>query len=157
MQRPLRPKIGVLNAQYYVDMVRRYLPTAEIVVLESPAEYFESRGDELDPFLFAAEAGAAWTLLHPRFAVAIPRPDVVAVPVAWAAARDDVETARFLGTWFEFKRANGVLDRLYDRCVLGRDPVSQRPRSSVLRDVLGWRDASAAAGQEGGRSLGGGE
>ena len=35
----------------------------------------------------------------------------------------------------------GVLARLHDRWLLGRDAEPHRPRWSVLRDVLGWRDA----------------
>jgi len=82
---------------------------------------------------------------------------VVAVPVAWAAPRGDLETARFLGTWLELKRGNGALERLYDRWVLGRDAAPQRRRWSVLHDLLGFQDASAAGGSAVGQPLGGGE
>jgi len=36
-----------------------------------------------------------------------------------------------------------VLARLHDRWLLGRDAEQHRPRWSVLRDLLGWRDAGA--------------
>jgi Na+/H+-dicarboxylate symporter/ABC-type amino acid transport substrate-binding protein len=156
-QRLPKPRIAVLNARYYIDMVHRYLPTAEIVVLESPREFFESRGEDLDAFVFPAEMGAAWTLLHPEYAVVVPKPDVVSVPAAWAVAQGDLDSAQFLGTWLELKRASGTIDRLFDRWVLGRDAVPHQRRWSVLRNVLGWSDANAAGELPRFRPLGGGD
>ncbi len=156
VQRLAHPKIGVVNAPYYIDMLRGYLPRAQIEIT-TPREFFESRGEELDAYLYAAELGAAWTLLYPRYTIAVPRPDVVSVPIAWTAARGDLETAHFLSTWIELKRAGGTLDRLRERWILGREAVPLRPRWSVLRDVLGWRDAAAEAPGGEARPLGGGE
>jgi Na+/H+-dicarboxylate symporter len=156
VQRLVRPRIGVVNAPYYIDMLRAYLPTAEVEIL-APQEFFAGRGEELDGYLFAAELGAAWTLLHPEYSVVVPKPDVVAVPIAWAAAGGDLETVHFLDTWIELKRANGTLERLRGRWILGRDAAGRRPRWSVLRDVLGWRDASAdEPARERGRAFGSG-
>jgi hypothetical protein len=77
--------------------------------------------------------------------------------MAWAAAGGDLETAHFLDSWLELKRANGTLARLRDRWILGRDAAPHRPRWSVLRDVLGWRDATAdQPGRERGSALGSG-
>jgi Na+/H+-dicarboxylate symporter len=149
------PRIGVLNAPYYIDLLRGYLPRARIEVV-TPREFFEGRGEELDAYLFAAEIGAAWTLLYPQYTIAVPRPDVVSIPLAWTVARGDLETARFLDTWLELKRAGGTLDRLRDRWILGRQAAAHRPRWSVLRDVLGWRDAAAETPGGGARPLGGG-
>jgi hypothetical protein len=158
VQRLRRPRLGIPNMPYYIDMVRSYLPAAELELVPRPRDFFESRGEELDGYVFAAEMGAAWTLLYPGYSVVVPQPDVVAIPMAWPAARHDLETAHFLGTWFALKRASGTLDRLRDRWILGRGAVAHRPRWSVLRDVLGWRDASAGEpGPERGRALGSGE
>ena len=139
VRRLVHPRIGVPPAPYYIDMVHRLLPNAELEVIPVPREFFASRGEELDAYVFPAELGAAWTLLYPQYSVAVPRPDVVSVPLAWSAAAGDLETAGFLSTWLELKRANGTLDRLRDRWVLGRDAAARPPRWSVLRDVLGWR------------------
>jgi len=157
VQRLRHLRLGAPNLPYYLEMVRRYLPSAEIEIVAGPRDFFESRGEELDALVFAAELGSAWTLLYPGYSVAVPRPDVIAVPMAWPAARHDLETAHFVSTWLELKRADGTLDRLRDRWILGRDAVSHRPRWSVLRDVLGWRDASAQDSyRERNRALGGG-
>jgi ABC-type amino acid transport substrate-binding protein len=152
------PRIAGPNAPYYIDIVKRYLPRAEISVLENPREFVEGRRPELDAYVTTAEFGAAWTLRFPAYAIAIPQPDVLEVPMAYAAARDDLASAHFLGTWLALKRESGVLGRLYDRWVLGRQAKAHRYRWSVLRDVLGVRDAGASEGApDGSRGLGAGE
>ena len=89
VRRLTAPRIGVPNLPYYIDKVRRYLPQAEIVVLKSAKEFFETRGEELDAFVYSAEAGSAWTLLYPAYSVAIPQPDILAAPLAYPMARGD--------------------------------------------------------------------
>ena len=131
-------RLGVPAAAYYVDLLQRELPQAEIEMIATPREFFAKRGEELDAYAFPAELGAAWTLLYPEYSVVVPKPGLVAVPLAWSAAAGDLETAAFLGTWLELKRANGTLGHLRDRWVLGRDPRARPPRWSVLHDVLGW-------------------
>src|SRR5439155_10779546 len=53
-------RIGAPNVPYYVDPLRGFLPQATIVTLNSAAEFFEGRGEELDALMFTAEAGSAW-------------------------------------------------------------------------------------------------
>ena len=67
--------------------MHRYLPHAELVVLNSVQEFFDTRGEELDALVYSAEAGSAWTLLHPAYSVALPQPDILAVPLAYPMAR----------------------------------------------------------------------
>ena len=53
-------------------------------------EFFEAEAGEYDAMLFPAEVGAAWTLLHPQYSVAIPHPDIIKASLAYAVARDDL-------------------------------------------------------------------
>ena len=48
IQALLSPRIGMLDVEYYEDTLRAYLPRAEIVELESPAEFFHERSRDLD-------------------------------------------------------------------------------------------------------------
>ena len=89
---------------YYIDKVHRYLPQAELVVLNSVTEFFEGRGEELDAMVFSAEAGSAWTLLHPAYTVVIPQPDVLTAPLAYPLARGDQEMVNFINLWIELKK-----------------------------------------------------
>ncbi len=132
---PLR--IGVPPAPYYVAMLQRYMPDSEMVEVPDPALFFEAEHD-LDAYLFAAEVISAWTLLHPEYSVAIPHPDVIEVPFAYAVGGRDEELANVISVWIDLKRKDGTLDTLYDHWILGRDADIEGPRWSVIRDVLGW-------------------
>ena len=140
LQRLSAPRIAVPPAPYYRDMLQRYLPRAELVELDRPEAFFEGEAGDLDAFLFAAEGISAWSLLHPEFSVAIPHPDVVKVPVAYAVAGGDEEMASFLSGWIDLKRKDGTLEALYDHWILGLDADLEGPRWSVIRDVLHWVD-----------------
>ena len=131
------PLIGVLNIPYYMNKVRQYLPQATLVVLNSPREFFESRGTELDALVFSAESGSAWSLRYPAYTVAIPKPDVLAVPLAYPMARGDQDLVNFINTWIELKKKDGTIAALYDHWILGKHATPKQPRWSVLRNVLG--------------------
>jgi len=131
------PRIGVLNVPYYIDKVRQYLPQATLVVLNSAREFFESRGEELDALVFSAESGSAWSLRYPAYTVAIPQPDVLAVPLAYPMARGDQELVNFINAWIELKKKDRTLAAFYDHWILGKYAVPKQPRWSVLRNVLG--------------------
>jgi len=132
------PRIGVPDVPYYIDKVRQYVPQATIVVLKSIREFFERRGEDLDAFVFSAEAGSAWTLLYPAYSVAIPQPDVLAVPLAYPMARGDPELVSYINTWIELKKKDKTIASLYDYWILGKNAVPKQPRWSVIRNVLHW-------------------
>jgi Na+/H+-dicarboxylate symporter/ABC-type amino acid transport substrate-binding protein len=134
------PRIGVPNLPYYIDKVHRYVPQAELVILKSVTEFFEQRGDELDAIVYSAEAGSAWSLRYPAFTVAIPQPDVLTGPAAYPLARGDQELAAFLNIWIELKKQDKTIAALYDYWILGKNAVPQRPRWSVVRNILHWVD-----------------
>jgi Na+/H+-dicarboxylate symporter/ABC-type amino acid transport substrate-binding protein len=132
------PRIGVPNIPYYIGEVHRYLPQAELVVLNSMTEFFERRGEELDALVYSAEAGAAWTLLYPAYTVAIPQPDVLTAPLAYPLARGDQELVDFINLWIDLKKRDQTIARLYDYWILGKHAVPESPRWSVIRNVLHW-------------------
>lgn len=119
--RSLKPlRIGIPNVPYYVEKVREYLPQAEVVLLSSPREYFAAKGDELDAMVYSAEAGSAWSLVYPAYTVAVPHPDVLAVPMAYVIGHDNHELVDFVNTWIHLKKKDQTIGRLYDYWVLGR-------------------------------------
>ena len=132
------PRIGVPDVPYYINKVREYLPQATLVVLPSIRAFFETSGEDLDAFVFSAEAGSAWTLLYPAYSVAIPQPDVLAIPLAYPMAWGDPELVSFINTWIELKKKDKTIATLYDYWILGKNAVPKPPRWSVLRNVLHW-------------------
>ena len=128
--------IGIINTPYYVAKVREYLPQAQLVLLDSPRDFFTRKEDDLDALAYSAEAGSAWTLIHPAYSVAVPRPDVLAVPLSYGLARGDRELADFVNTWIDLKLKDQTIRSLYDYWILGRTGLERSPRWSVIRDVL---------------------
>jgi len=135
-----KPRIGVLDAPYYIETLQSYLPRAQIEKLGSPGDFFRQRSEELDALFLTAARGSAWTLLYPEFSVAVPQPDVLAAPVAIGVARSADALADFINAWLRLKREDKTIDQLYRHWILGGGAEPREPRWSVIRDVLGWVD-----------------
>lgn len=133
-----RLKVGVPNLPYYSSKVREYLPQAELVLLNSPREFFMRQGDDFDALVYSAEAGSAWSLIYPAYTVAIPHPDVLRVPLAYAMSRGDRELVDYVNTWVDLKKEDQTISALYEYWILGRNSAEQKPRWSIIRDVLHW-------------------
>jgi ABC-type amino acid transport substrate-binding protein len=103
-------------------------------------EAFTSPNPPFEAAMLPAERGSAWTLLYPAFTVVVPKPGVIRVPLAYAMPPDDEPFARFIDTWLELKRREGLIDELYRHWILGQSTQVQRPRWSVIRDLLHWVD-----------------
>ncbi len=133
-----KPRIGIVNVPYFIAKMHEFLPQAELVPLTSPRSFFKKQGEELDALLYSAEAGSAWSLLYPDYSVAIPQPDIIHTPLAYAMARNDPEMTRFINSWIELKKQDMTTDGLYDYWILGKDAKQKEPRWSMIRDVLHW-------------------
>jgi ABC-type amino acid transport substrate-binding protein len=131
-------RLAVLNAPYYIEKIRRYLPQAELVLVESPRDFFRDTSGELDALVFTAESGSAWSLVYPSFSVAVPQPDVLTVPLAFPVARGDEAMVELLSTWIGLKQRDRTLERLYQHWILGLSAAEGGARWSIIRDVLHW-------------------
>ena len=90
--------------------------------------------------MFSAESGSAWSLLYPDYAVVIPQPDVLAVPLAYPMARGDRDMVDFINAWIDLKKKDATIETLYNRWILGQGAIKKEPRWSIIRDVLHWVD-----------------
>jgi Na+/H+-dicarboxylate symporter/ABC-type amino acid transport substrate-binding protein len=133
-------KVAVPDLPYFEEIIQREFPRAEIVPMsvDRAVDFFTGRGPPVDALAFSAERGAYFTLLYPAFSVAVPQPLTIRFPLAYPVARQDLEFARFLGTWIELQRKNGTIQALYDHWILGRDARPKKPQWSVIRNVLHW-------------------
>ena len=138
IQKLKKPRIGVLDNPYYIEVLKRYLPQAEVVLLNSPRDFFRGKVRDLDAMLYTAEAGSAWTLIYPAYSVAIPLPDVLAAPMAYAVPSGGGDLLDLLNSWLSLKREDRTIERLYGHWILGAGAKQQKPRWSVIRDVLHW-------------------
>jgi Na+/H+-dicarboxylate symporter/ABC-type amino acid transport substrate-binding protein len=129
-------RIGVPRAPYFMRRIREELPQAELVPIEAADEVFTPRDPPLDAFVLTAERGSTYTLLHPAYAVVVPKPRPLKVPLAYIVAGRDREMTALVDTWIDLKRKDGTIDELFGHWILGRDAASKQPRWSVLRNVL---------------------
>ncbi len=132
------PRIGIINVPYFIAKVQDFMPQAKLVPLKSPRPFFKKQGEDLDALLYSAEAGSAWSLLYPDYSVAIPQPNIIHAPLAYAMARNDPEMTRFINSWIDLKKQEKTTDKLYDYWILGKDAKQKLPCWSVVRDVLHW-------------------
>jgi ABC-type amino acid transport substrate-binding protein len=133
-------RLAVMNAPYYIQKVKKYLPQAELVLVDSPRAFFRDTSGEIDALIFTAESGSAWSLVYPNYSVAVPHPDILKVPLAYPVARGDDAMVELLSTWITLKRRDKTLERLYEHWILGTHAAQTGPRWSVIRDVLHWVD-----------------
>lgn len=135
-------RIAVVENQRLQRRIERLLPRAKVKAIDSPEAFFEDDAQRFDALLFVAEAGAAWTLLHPAFTVVVPQPVKERMPIVMAVGPGNAELRAFLDEWIDLARALGVVDRAYDYWVLGRDARPKEPRWSILRALRGKASGS---------------
>lgn len=133
-------KIGIINAKYYIDKIKNYLPQAEIVILNSIEEFFTSKGNELDGMVYTAEAGSAWSLIYPEYTAAIPQPDILSIPLTYAMPKGENEFVQLVNKWISLKKKDMTITRLYNHWILGQNLKEKEKRWSVVRNVLHWVD-----------------
>ena len=128
--------VGVPNAPYFIQKVKDEIPNASVVAIDRIDEMFEPHDPPVDAFVMTAERGSAYTLLHPEYAVTVPKPRPARVPLAYVIAGRDPAMTSLIDTWIEQKRKDGTLDELFAHWILGQDSAPRKPRWSVLDNVL---------------------
>jgi ABC-type amino acid transport substrate-binding protein len=132
--------IAVPDVPYYVRKLRDLLPGATLTNQYDLDAWFAGRAAGVDAFAFPAERGSAWTLRYPAYSVVVPGPDPIRVPLAYPIGKRDAALAQFVNTWIALKRKDGTFDAAYRHWILGYDATPDRPRWSIVRDVLHWME-----------------
>jgi ABC-type amino acid transport substrate-binding protein len=131
--------ILVSRDRHYMDFAKRSFPNAKLVPLTSARKFFQ--GDYGDAVLLTSvEAGSAWTLLYPKFGVAVPNGVSVKVPAAVALPLDAPELVAYINTWLTLSEKNTFISQLFDYWILGEEYLPGEPRWSIMRNVLGLTD-----------------
>jgi len=103
-------------------------------------EFFNQQTDEIDTLVVEAEIGTAWTLLHPEYALVVPKSSRLTVPLGFAVPAGEYDFAALLGRWLAAKQSTGQIQEAYDYWILGKGTEYRPPRWSIGKDVLGWWD-----------------
>ena len=121
--------------------MKLFLPNAQIHTIESARDYFGNLWLSLDAIVISAEAGSAWTLIYPQYAVAVPQPNIVQWPLAYPVAGRDDAMAAFVRHWIDLKQKQPLaFQKFYDHWILGLSAEERQSRWSVLRNVRHWVD-----------------
>lgn len=131
-------RIGVLEQPYFGTRIQRALPHAKVVLVESARDFFEGT-EELDALVMSAQAGSAWTLLHPEFSVVIPTDTRLRVSVGYPMPLDALRLENVVSRWIDLKGKDGTIERLYQHWIEGRGAQDDGPRWNILSDVLGFK------------------
>ena len=119
--------------------IKSYLPNTDIVVMKSYNEFFTNNPNNVDAIVISAEAGSAWTILHPAYSVVVPEPHIKSyAALAMPLGNSDFED--FVNDWLQMKKTRGIIDKLYGKWILGKKSEQKKARWSIVRDVLHWVD-----------------
>lgn len=112
--------VGTLNlaGSDFLEYLERL--GVEPVTVESISAFFEGKHPEVDGLFLRAEIGAAWTILHPEFAVVVPQPDPLRLPTGIAMRPGATELARFIDAWLVIQKESGAMQSAYDYWILGQ-------------------------------------
>lgn len=134
--------IGVFQTggAYFVERVKELFPNAQVVVLDSTTDFFYGNDDQVDVLVQSAEAGSAWTLRFPEYSVVVPEPVKVKWPLAYPLRERDQGFENYVDRWIDLVKGSMERQILYDHWILGLTARPERPRWSVVRDVLHWVD-----------------
>jgi Na+/H+-dicarboxylate symporter len=131
-------KIAVINDPSRVDAIERTLPKAEILPVDSYNQFFAGNLGTWDCIVMSAEAGSAWTLLYPNYAVVVPKPEPHIYPIGFAVAQGNQQLLNYLNSWIAMTKRSLSMQKAYDRWILGKGAEEIKPRWSIIRDVLHW-------------------
>jgi ABC-type amino acid transport substrate-binding protein len=133
-----RLRVAAPANPYYMRKLRDELGNVDVVPIHGLDEAFSTLTRSADAVLVTAERGSAFTLIHPAYSVAVPKPRPVKVPLAYAIPGRDAAMLSLVSNWIELKRDDGTIDRLFAHWIMGQTPGDKPPRWSVIRDVLHW-------------------
>jgi Na+/H+-dicarboxylate symporter/ABC-type amino acid transport substrate-binding protein len=128
--------------EYIKPAIIQSLPDIKITWLEIDRfeDFFKQAGEEIDTLVVEAEIGTAWSLLHPEYAIVVPKSSRLNAPLAFAVGAGEHDFAALLSRWLDAKRSTGEIQAAYDYWVLGQGAVEVEPRWSIGKDMLGWWD-----------------
>lgn len=118
--------------------LKRLYPNAEVYMLDTPIDFFEKNFPNLDAMLMTAEGGSAWTLLYPKFHTVVIKPGTHKIPLAYPIAGGDRVLADIINKWIYLVKDSPGFKRKYDYWIMGVGAEEEKPRWSVVRNVLGW-------------------
>ena len=128
-------KLAVLKGSAYKTAVEKVRPDIKFIEIDNVEEYYTGK-IKADALLTSAEQGAAFCMVYPKFDVVVPKPEIFRNELAYAIARNDLEFSKYLNEWLAIKKGQGVIDKLADYWIYGKNINYKQPRWNLWDDVL---------------------
>ena len=132
--------VAIAGARHYERLLGELMPEATIVRLPSLRDYFTGKSQGADALVTSAETGSAWTLVYPQFAVAVPQPDPIAIPIGYATPLGEPALGSYVDAFVRLMAKDGTVQMLFAHWFEGKTTTTRVRRWSVIGDVLGWVD-----------------
>ncbi len=135
----LRLAVTPANSPAERLQLKKNFPHAQIIELASIKDFF-TQAEVADALLTTDKIGKAWALLDPKFGVAAPHPVLFRYDLAYPVAITGGDHAflDYLNQWLRLQKTSGAAQSQFSYWVLGKTPLRQTPRWSIVRNVLHW-------------------
>lgn len=133
--------IAAVKGTRFESFVRNNFPDHSIVFLDH-YEDFAQDPPPADVLIWDEQESIAWTILHPKFFVVYPDPEIGVDTLGYPIRKDAGSFQCFLNGWLKLKKKEGFFQSQYDLWILSktREAFPEERRWSVLHDVLHWQD-----------------
>jgi ABC-type amino acid transport substrate-binding protein len=131
IDKKLNTRVGVVGEKR-ANNVKLYLPNT----LETYSDFFTDNPKGVDALVISAEAGSAWTILYPAYSVVVPEPHLKA-NAAFAIPLATLDFEDFVNDWLQMNQTSGIIDKLYNKWILGTKVEQKKGRWSIGRDLFG--------------------
>jgi Na+/H+-dicarboxylate symporter/ABC-type amino acid transport substrate-binding protein len=135
IDKKLTTRVGVVGERR-VKTVKRYLQNTDVVLLETYSDFFTDNPKKVEALVISAEAGSAWTILHPAYSVVVPEPHLKS-NAAFAIPLAALDFEDIVNDWLQMNQTSGIIDKLYNKWILGTTVEQKKGRWSIGRDLFG--------------------
>lgn len=133
--------LGLTAAEQHLEsLIRRSMPgvSLQFETVSSQRNYFEGKYPNLDGLVTFAASASAWSLLYPRYGLALLPKGPYSVPSGIATRLDDPTLRSFIDTWLIATKGAGDIKHATEYWVQGKGTEIVTKRWSVMHNILGW-------------------
>jgi Na+/H+-dicarboxylate symporter len=127
--------IAVFDDPVLKALAHRTLPDAKMVVLPSYSVLEDH--PEVNAALWTLEQAKAWAAPRANYTAVVPKNLGGKILIAFLMPKEADQFRRFVNYWLRLQRVNGFHQRMVGRWIDGNPDAKQKPRWSILRNVIG--------------------
>ncbi|MCE9679422.1 cation:dicarboxylase symporter family transporter [Shewanella sp. AS1] len=134
-----KPRVAYVEHEDLIEEARLYYPNVNFIKIEGYKDFFRQKGGKYDAVVISAEAGSAWTLFFPNYGIALLE-NSSQYPMAYGVALSNHSLLNYVNNWLKLRKVDGHQQRFYNYWMLGKGASEEKPRWSIIRDLLHWVD-----------------